>query len=104
MTDAVHFVGELENPHPLLNACDLFCLPSREDPFPLVMLEAGALGKPMVCFDGAGGAKEFAARGAGIVVPYLDVPAMAAESRGGLRTSLSAGVPEARPNGSFATN
>ncbi|MEI6395047.1 MAG: glycosyltransferase, partial [Verrucomicrobiota bacterium] len=77
LTEFVHFVGAQENPHALLNACDLFCLPSRGDAFPLVMLEAGALDKPFVCFDGSGGAKEFAARGAGFTVPYLDVPAMA---------------------------
>lgn len=74
--EVFQFVGEQENPHELLKACDLFCLPSREDPFPLVMLEAAALGKAFVCFDGSGGAKEFAERGAGFAVPYLDVSAM----------------------------
>jgi hypothetical protein len=57
---------------------DLFCLVSREDPFPLVVLEAAALGKPTVCFQQAGGTPEFCALGGGIAVPYLDVDAMAA--------------------------
>src|SRR5262249_48407495 len=46
---------------------------SREDPFPLVCLEAAALGVPVVCFEGAGGIREFVENDAGFVVPYLDV-------------------------------
>ncbi|HEU5125172.1 MAG TPA: glycosyltransferase [Verrucomicrobiae bacterium] len=75
--DRLHFAGEQANPCPLLNACDLFVLTSREDPFPLVMLEAAALGKPLVCFEQSGGAPEFCTMGAGIAVPHLDVQAMA---------------------------
>lgn len=77
LSGMVKFVGEQQNPYPFLNACDVFCLCSREDPFPLVMLEAGALGKPTVCFEGAGGAREYCERGGGFAVPYLDVQAMA---------------------------
>lgn len=76
LTDLVKFVGEQQNPYALLNACDVFCLCSREDPFPLVMLEAGALGKPTVCFERAGGAEEFCGKGGGFKVAYLDVQAM----------------------------
>lgn len=73
----VRFIGELPSPHGLLAASDVFCLTSREDPFPLIMLEAAALEKPVLCFDGAGGAREFCALGGGLAVPYLDVMAMA---------------------------
>ncbi len=73
----IKFVGELAAPHGLLALSDLFCVTSREDPFPLVMLEAAALAKPILCFDGAGGAVEFCASGGGFVVPYLDTAAMA---------------------------
>ncbi len=76
LQDSVKFVGEQYNPYPCLALCDLLCLCSREDPFPLVMLEAAALGKPTVCFDQAGGANEFCARGGGFTVPYLDLEAM----------------------------
>jgi glycosyltransferase involved in cell wall biosynthesis len=58
-------------------AMDAFALTSREDPFPLVMLEAGALGLPVVCFANSGGGPEFAGCGAGLVAPYLDVEALA---------------------------
>ncbi len=54
-------------------AMDVFALTSREDPFPLVMLEAAMHGLPTVCFESSGGGCEFVADDAGLVVPYLDV-------------------------------
>lgn len=58
-------------------AADCFALPSREDPFPMVMLEAGVLGLPVVGFQGSGGVTEYAGADAGLCVPYLDVEAFA---------------------------
>jgi glycosyltransferase involved in cell wall biosynthesis len=78
LADCVHFVGTQTDPLPYFATFDVFALVSREDPFPLVMLEAGFLGKPIVGFDGAGGAREFVEDDAGFVVPYLDIEAMAA--------------------------
>ena len=62
-------------------AMDAFALTSREDPFPLVMLEAGAHGLPVVCFDKSGGGPEFVGNDAGLVAPYLDVASFAAHVR-----------------------
>jgi glycosyltransferase involved in cell wall biosynthesis len=59
------------------SAMDAFALTSREDPYPLVMLEAGAQAVPTVCFEGSGGGPEFVEGGAGVAVPYLDVTAFA---------------------------
>jgi len=73
----VIFLGEVQNPIDYFAACDIFALVSREDPFPLVMLEAASLGKSLVSFDDTGGAKEFIEADCGFVVPYLDVEAMA---------------------------
>ena len=56
---------------------DVFALTSREDPFPLVMLEAAAAGLPLVCFAQGGGTPEFALPDAGYMVTYLDVAEMA---------------------------
>jgi len=64
----------------VLAAADVFVLSSREDTFPLVGLEAAALGVPIVCFDDAGFVELLAdtgAGGAGIAVPYPDLEAMA---------------------------
>src|SRR4051794_8716816 len=77
LEDAVVFPGTVADPSPLLQSASLFLLPSREDSWPLVMLEAAAEGVPMVCFAGSGGAEEFIATGGGTAVPYLDVEAMA---------------------------
>jgi glycosyltransferase involved in cell wall biosynthesis len=75
--DRISFIGPLDRPAELFAAMDVFALTSREDPFPLVMLEAASAGVPLVCFAGGGGAPEFAIPDAGLVSPYLDVADMA---------------------------
>jgi len=77
ITDQVHFVDHVTNPMDYYGQFDVFAMVSREDPFPLVNLEAAALGKPIVCFDSGGGSPEFVEDDAGFVVPYLDINAMA---------------------------
>jgi glycosyltransferase involved in cell wall biosynthesis len=72
-----HETGEVSNPYDYFAAMDAFALLSREDPFPLVCLEAASLCKPILCFEGAGGMPEFVREDAGYVVPYLDVAALA---------------------------
>ena len=81
VADRVHFVGIQPNPLDYFDAFDVFALTSREDPFPLVCLEAASAGKPIVCFDLSGGAREFVEHDAGMVVPYLDLNAMAGAIR-----------------------
>ncbi|MFD1143386.1 glycosyltransferase family 4 protein [Larkinella insperata] len=56
---------------------DIFALCSREDPYPLVVLEAALSETPVVCFERAGGAPELVETDGGFVVPYLDTVAMA---------------------------
>ncbi|WP_020602994.1 glycosyltransferase family 4 protein [Spirosoma spitsbergense] len=58
-------------------ACfDLFTLTSREDPYPLVILEAGLNQNPVLCFAGSGGSPDFVGTDTGCLVPYLDLSAM----------------------------
>ena len=76
----LQFVPEVPDPMELLAIADVFALTAREDPFPLVCLEAAALGVPIVCFDSTGMA-EFVRSDAGVVVPHLDVEAMAVAVR-----------------------
>lgn len=73
----VQFVGQVSNPLEYFAMGNVFTLVSREDPFPLVCLEAGLLGLPIICFKDAGGMPEFVESDAGFVVPYLDIEAMA---------------------------
>ena len=77
----VLFVGGKSDLKGYYEAFDVFLLTSREDPFPLVCLEAGLAGTPTVCFADAGGMPEFVRADAGAVVPYLSVPQMAAETQ-----------------------
>jgi len=79
VTDIVHFVGVQHDPSRWFAAADAFALTSREDPFPMVCLEAIASGLGVVAFEGAGGAPEAlldAAGDRGIVVPYMDTASM----------------------------
>ncbi len=69
------FTGMQKNPHRIFAAMDLFALTSREDPFPLVCLEAASLGKPTICFEKAGGMPEFVEQDAGATVAYADINA-----------------------------
>ena len=73
----VRFTGAVPKSADYFAAADVFILTSREDPYPLVCLEAAALAKPIVCFAGAGGMPEFVEEDCGFVVPYLDLTAMA---------------------------
>ncbi|UYZ57456.1 glycosyltransferase family 4 protein [Hymenobacter latericus] len=67
----VQFIGKRSNALDYIRAADLFLLTSREDPYPLVCLEAATLGKPVLCFDQSGGMPEFVENQNGVVVPYL---------------------------------
>ena len=75
--DRVRFVGVRTEPLPWFRAADVFVLPSREDPFPLVCLEAAATATPVVCFDAGGMPEMVGPNAAGAVVDYPDVGAMA---------------------------
>jgi glycosyltransferase involved in cell wall biosynthesis len=77
----LHLLGFRDDLQACIGQCDLFLLTSREDPCPLVALEAAAQGKPVVCFQKAGGIADLAASGAGMAVPFMDTHAMAAQCR-----------------------
>lgn len=77
LEDIVHFVGRRADVSPYYAASDVFLLTSREDPFPLVMMEAALLGNPIVCFENSGGAPEFVQDDAGFVVRAFDAGEMA---------------------------
>lgn len=51
LEQVVRFVGFLENPYPLLQSADLFCLTSRYEGMPNVLVEAMSLGVPVLSTD-----------------------------------------------------
>ena len=69
----IFFQKSVENPLDYLSMFDVFFISSREDPYPLVVLEAAILSKPIICFDRAGGAKDFVEQDCGAIVEYLNV-------------------------------
>ncbi|MBC8041730.1 MAG: glycosyltransferase family 4 protein [Opitutaceae bacterium] len=76
---AVEFAGyvdDLQLRHEFAR-CTLFALPSQKEGFGLVYLEAMAHGKPCIAAQ-AGGAPEVVTPGTGLLVPYGDIPALAA--------------------------
>jgi len=77
LQEKVYFIGEVDHPEAIYSTFDVFVMISREDPFPLVCIEIGQLGKPIISFDQATGTNEILEKGGGFSVPYLDVEAMA---------------------------
>ncbi|QQY32676.1 D-inositol-3-phosphate glycosyltransferase [Chryseobacterium gleum] len=77
--DKIIYVDHNKFPNDYINIFDIFLLLSREDPFPLVMLTAAKLKKPIVAFENSGGAVEFLENGFGVLAPYLDLDVMASE-------------------------
>jgi len=76
LQDVVTIIPPVTSPQEYFNCFDVLVMLSREESFPLVMLEAGALGLPIVMFDQLPGPAEFIGTDAGIIVPYIDLEAM----------------------------
>lgn len=72
LEDRIHLIPVKSDVRPYFELADLFFLSSREDPFPLVMLEAASLGLPIVGFKGTGGIEDFAKGLDYILVENLD--------------------------------
>jgi glycosyltransferase involved in cell wall biosynthesis len=77
LNERIIFAGEQVDIQEFYHAFDIFLLTSREDPFPLVCLEAALAYTPVVCFAEAGGMPEFVRDDAGSIVSYLDLDSMA---------------------------
>ncbi|MDA9808745.1 glycosyltransferase [Flavobacteriales bacterium] len=76
---------------------NVFLMTSREDPFPLVNLEAASFGVPIICFDKSGGSNELVDENSGFIVPYGDSKEMSEKvkelkSNNALRKKLSEGI------------
>ena len=77
IADRVHFLGDHPRVGELLDAIDLFVLPSVTEGLPLALLEAMAAGKAVVATN-VGGVPEVITSGTnGVLVPARDVPALA---------------------------
>lgn len=61
VNDACRFLGYISSKEKeeLMNSCDLICVPSRNEPFGMVILEAWDAGKPVVATDAVSIIKNF---------------------------------------------
>lgn len=73
IADKFIFIKHSENPLEIIAFFDVFISLSREDPFPLIALEAAFLQKPVIAFEKSGGMPELLQKGAGFTIPYLDI-------------------------------
>jgi glycosyltransferase involved in cell wall biosynthesis len=74
----VVFTGPRADIPQIMAACDVFTLPSFEEPFGLVFLEAMAMKRPVIAIDN-GGTPEVVEHGlAGLLSPPWDIPALTA--------------------------
>jgi glycosyltransferase involved in cell wall biosynthesis len=93
-----HLVGFHRNPFPMLRAASLFALPSRWEGLPGSLVQAMALGVPVVAADCPSGPAEVL-RGPGLaraLVPVEDVAALARSLEEHLDCPLDAGTLRAR--------
>lgn len=74
--DHVEFAGYV-NAVDFLSTIDVFCLPSRSEPFGIVLIEAMSQGLPVIATS-TDGPSDILANGAGILVPTEDPQSMAA--------------------------
>ncbi|MFV0422733.1 glycosyltransferase [Oleidesulfovibrio sp.] len=73
----IRFAGSVSDMPVFFHALDAFCLPTRYDPFGLVIAEAVAAGIPVVASAQAGSAEIIRAGVSGVVCPQLDDAAIA---------------------------
>lgn len=79
VTGSVEFAGAVPHPLPEVARAALFCLPSRHEGLPLALVEAAALGVPVIASSSSSGVREVLDDGrTGVLVPVDDVPALAA--------------------------
>ncbi|HHJ4385128.1 TPA: glycosyltransferase [Citrobacter freundii] len=72
LRDRIKFIGSRNNANELVAASDVFFLPSREDPFPLVVMEAAQHIVPTICFGDCTGVTKFIQEDAGFILPTND--------------------------------
>jgi len=78
LSNSVQFLGFRNDIPALIDACDLFVLPSLAEPFGLVLLEAMALAKPIIATNTGGPPEIIAHNRTGLLVPPSDPAALAA--------------------------
>lgn len=69
-------LGQKKNPYPYIDNCDVYVQPSRHEAFAMVIQEARALCKPIVCTNFAGANEQLTDGETGYIVPLNDIEAL----------------------------
>ena len=69
LSGSIILTGPLQHQYYNCSGFDLFFLSSREDPYPLVVLESALMKVPSICFQESGGITQFVEEDAGWIVP-----------------------------------
>lgn len=77
LKDNCQLVGEVSNPFPYMKAATAFVLTSRFEGFGIVLVEAMALGIPVIATDCSHGPREIIQDECGVLVPVGDVDTLA---------------------------
>jgi glycosyltransferase involved in cell wall biosynthesis len=83
LQDRVHLMGEEAGPFAGMEDADLFLMGSYYQGFPNALLEAGAMGIPVIAFDVPGGISEIITGETGMLVEDNDMIAFATATRYG---------------------
>jgi glycosyltransferase involved in cell wall biosynthesis len=99
VAERVHFMGQVADPLPLIAAAGVLVMPSREEAFGSTILDALALGTPVIG-TAVGGIPEALSYGGGVTVPAGDSSALATEVQrlagdGELRETMSRNAADA---------
>jgi len=82
LQNRVTFAGNKSNPYPYMKNADLFLLSSQREGFPNVLLEANALGLPIVAFASQGGITEIVKESQnGLTAPFANLEGFAQKIR-----------------------
>jgi glycosyltransferase involved in cell wall biosynthesis len=81
VAERVHFVGRTDRPERYFHDADLLLLPTKNDPWANVLVEAMAAGLPIVTSSVAGASRVVRSHGAGVVVDDPSVMVLRAEVR-----------------------
>lgn len=89
-TDVATFPGWVKNKDKFWKGVDIFCLPSRHEPFGIVLLEAMAQGLPVVSTASEGPSTILKHKKTGLLVPVNDAKKLAASLRILLKNKVEA--------------
>lgn len=76
VADCFTILGKKTNPYPYIKNCDIYVQPSRHEAYPLTLMEAKILERPIVCTNFDGADEQIDNRVNGIIVPLNNVQAL----------------------------